>query len=212
MSARLERERSRFDHWAGWYDRRWFRRRLLGLHHWVLQAIPPAAGNPERILDIGCGPGRLLFLAAQHFPDAEKVGIDISPRMIAVARANAPADGHFRFEVAAADTLPFPAASFDLAFSSISLHHWPDPLAGLREICRVVRPGAYFLLADFSLSGRLGAAVSALGRVFHHSVYSPNETQRLFDEAGFLVREQTRPRSLAWRVIVITAGERRQPE
>ena len=212
MSRRLERERTRFDRWAGWYDRPWLRRRLQGLHHWVLQAVPPAAGNPNRILDIGCGTGRLLFAAAERFPRAEKIGVDISPRMIEVARANAPQGGQFRFEVASADSLPFPDASFDLAFSTISLHHWPDPLAGLREICRVTEPGGYFLLADLSIGGRVGDAVFALGRVFHHSVFSPSHVRQLFHESGFQVREQVRPRSLASRAILITVGERRQRE
>ncbi len=132
--------------------------------------------------------------------------------MIERARANAPPGEPYRFEVAAADALSFPDASFDLGFSIISLHHWPDPLAGLREICPVMRPGGYFVLADFSLGGPLGGAVSRLGRIFHHAVYGPPKILRLFDQADFLVHQQTRPRSLIGRVMTVGRRARARPQ
>ena len=46
-------------------------------------------------------------------------------------------------------SLPFPDGSFDLVVSTLSLHHWADPQAGLAEIARVLRPGGRALIWDF---------------------------------------------------------------
>jgi ubiquinone/menaquinone biosynthesis C-methylase UbiE len=72
--------------------------------------------------------------------------------MIARARANADRPGEGRrpsFLVGDAAALAFPDGSFDLAVSTLSVHHWADPTAGLAEIGRVLRPGARALVWDF---------------------------------------------------------------
>jgi ubiquinone/menaquinone biosynthesis C-methylase UbiE len=74
--------------------------------------------------------------------------------MIERARANANrvGDGDDRrptFHVGDVASLPFPDGSFDLVVSTLSMHHWADPTAGLAEIGRVLRPGARALIWDF---------------------------------------------------------------
>lgn len=117
----------------------------------VASAAPPAA----RVLEVGCGPGHLsIDLATDHGLDV--TGLDLDPDMIARAQANvarraAGAGGHVpTFVVGEAAALPFPDESFDVVVSTFSLHHWSDPVAGLTEIARVLRPDGRALVWDFA--------------------------------------------------------------
>ena len=110
-------------------------------------AADVAATAPEgaRVLEVGCGPGHLsIRLARQHGLDV--TGLDLDPAMIERTRANAyrARDGEERrpsFLVGDVAALPFPDGTFDLVVSTMSMHHWADPTAGLTEIARVLRPG-----------------------------------------------------------------------
>jgi ubiquinone/menaquinone biosynthesis C-methylase UbiE len=81
-------------------------------------------------------------------------GLDLDSAMISRARANAdrPGGGHQprpSFLVGDVAALAFPDRSFDLVVSTLSMHHWADPTAGLAEIGRVLRPGARALIWEF---------------------------------------------------------------
>jgi len=112
-------------------------------------AVVPAGA---RVLEVGCGPGRLsIRLAREHGLDV--TGLDLDPAMIERARANAerPGDGDERrpsFVVGDVASLAFPDGSFDLVVSTLSMHHWADPAAGLAELGRVLRPGGRALVWD----------------------------------------------------------------
>src|SRR6266545_1351899 len=108
--------------------------------------VAAVAPDGARVLEVGCGPGRLsIRLARQH--GLEVTGLDLDPAMIERARANAdrPGNGEARrpsFLVGDVASLAFPDGSFDLVVSTLSMHHWADPTAGLAEIGRVLRPSA----------------------------------------------------------------------
>ena len=120
-----------------------------------------AAVSPDgaRVLEVGCGPGRLsIRLARQH--GLEMTGVDLDPAMIARARANTdpalnPGRRQPSFLVGDAAALAFPDGWFDLVVSTLSMHHWADPAAGLAEIGRVLRPGGRALIWDFRPGARL---------------------------------------------------------
>lgn len=100
--------------------------------------------DTRRLIDVGCGPGQFTIMAAERLPEAEVVGIDLSPTMIQLARGHAaasPAAKRLRFQVGDAMALPFPDASFDAAMSGGSIKQWPDASQGLAEIHRVLAPG-----------------------------------------------------------------------
>jgi SAM-dependent methyltransferase len=109
--------------------------------------------NDARVLEVGCGPGRLsIRLAGQHGLDV--TGLDLDPAMIQRARANADRRGNSQarrpsFLVGDVASLAFPDGSFDLVVSTLSMHHWADPMASLAEIGRVLRPGGRALVWDF---------------------------------------------------------------
>jgi SAM-dependent methyltransferase len=134
------------------YDR--LSRLLLGsLLGRVATDVAAVAPEGARVLEVGCGPGHLsIRLARRH--GLEVTGLDLDPAMIARARANAdrPDNGDRRrpsFLVGDVASLAFPDQSFDLVISTMSMHHWADPTAGLAEIGRVLRPGARALIWDF---------------------------------------------------------------
>ena len=120
----------------------------------VAADVADATPDGARVLEVGCGPGHLsVRLARRH--GLEVTGLDLDPAMIARARANAdrPGDGDGdgrrpRFVVGDVASLAFPDRSFDLVVSTLSMHHWSDPAAGLAEIGRVLRPGGRALIWD----------------------------------------------------------------
>jgi SAM-dependent methyltransferase len=146
--------------------------RGLGYPPDLLAAIPPAirqrfvgVGNPfalgpirpgESVLDLGCGAGFDAFVAAQLVgPEGRVAAVDLSPEMLAVARAGqaGAAFPRIEFREASAEALPFPDDSFDTALSNGVLNLIPDKPAALREIFRVLRPGGRLQACDIGLSG-----------------------------------------------------------
>jgi ubiquinone/menaquinone biosynthesis C-methylase UbiE len=107
----------------------------------------------RRCLDAGCGPGQFTILVAERLPALEMWGIDLAPTMVELARGHAagsPAAARLHFEVADVAKLPFPDGHFDAVLSSGSIKHWPDPVAGLRELHRVLVPGGRAFIGEMN--------------------------------------------------------------
>jgi SAM-dependent methyltransferase len=137
---------------AGVYDT--LTRLLLGpLYRRIAADVAAAAPAGARVLEVGCGPGHLsIRLARRH--GLEVTGLDLDPAMLARARTNTDRPGNRdqpRPSLLVGDVaaLAFPDRSFDLVVSTLSMHHWADPTAGLTDIGRVLRPGARALIWDF---------------------------------------------------------------
>ena len=99
-----------------------------------------------RVLDFGCGAGRLTQALAEHAD--EVVGVDVSPPMLEQAR-QLDASGRCTFVLnESQDLSQFPADSFDLVYSELVLQHLPEPVIDgyLAEFVRVLRPGGVALL------------------------------------------------------------------
>jgi SAM-dependent methyltransferase len=134
---------------AGGYDA--MSRRFLGGFFAGVAADAARMTLPGgRVLEVGCGPGRLAVPLARH--GLVVTGLDLDPAMVERARINAESalgvDRRPSFVVGDAASLAFPDASFDLVVSTMSVHHWEDPAAGLREIARVLLPGGRALVWD----------------------------------------------------------------
>jgi ubiquinone/menaquinone biosynthesis C-methylase UbiE len=117
----------------------------IGPHHlWALELALADMSAPARILDLGTGTGVVALALADRYPQAEVVGIDISPGMIEEARRNVPVElaGRVRFEVGDASALACPDAEFELVVLSNMI-----PFAD--ELARVVAPGGT-LVVSFS--------------------------------------------------------------
>jgi len=103
------------------------------------------------VLDVGSGSGDLAIKVARRLPDVEVIGVDLAKTMVAHAEGRAweglVAD-RVRFLTADAASMPLPDHRFDVAVSTLSLHHWADPSAVFKEIGRVLRPGGVALVYD----------------------------------------------------------------
>jgi ubiquinone/menaquinone biosynthesis C-methylase UbiE len=156
-----ERDVEQFNKQAAGYDRSLMGR---GFHRPIKEAMARIAArhapNARAILDVGCGPGSVLALLAARYPAAELCGVDPAEEMLRVARTRLSGDSRVRLVSAHAEQLPFADAAFDLVVSSNSFHHWVDQGAGLREIGRVLAPGAWFVMTDawFAMGWRRWAA------------------------------------------------------
>ncbi len=123
-----------------------------GLAGGVVEWLAARAG--ERILDLGCGDGKLTAALAEA--GAQMTGVDASAQMAAAARGRG-----IPVMEASAEALPFETASFDAVFSNAALHWVRDQDAMLGEVRRVVRPGGRFV-AEMGGHGNIAAIRVAL--------------------------------------------------
>jgi demethylmenaquinone methyltransferase/2-methoxy-6-polyprenyl-1,4-benzoquinol methylase len=119
-------------------DRAW-KRRLAA------RAASPAGG---RVLDLATGTGDIAF--AMSTGNTCVVGLDVTPRMIELARARAAESRRPVFLVGDMLALPFPDASFDVVTTGYGLRNVPDLEKAIDEIARVLRPGGCLWSLDFN--------------------------------------------------------------
>jgi ubiquinone/menaquinone biosynthesis C-methylase UbiE len=194
----------RFNRWAATYDRHWMQRIVFNpIQRTVLQVAAEQVASPGAILDVGCGTGKLLKSARTRFPGARLVGVDAAEEMVKYAQASTP-DGAIEFRQATAEDLPFPDASFDLVFSTMTFHHWSNQARGSAEVARVLAPGGRWLLADFVASG-LMKPVRALLRL--HQFPDRARLQAMLADAGLKVVNEQRVSRLGGQVAVIVIAK-----
>jgi demethylmenaquinone methyltransferase/2-methoxy-6-polyprenyl-1,4-benzoquinol methylase len=159
QAERAEEVRSMFGAIAGRYDRT---NQVLsgGMHHlWRRAAVAElAAGGTDRVADVCCGTGDLaLTIAGSLEPDGEVVGIDFCPEMVELAEAKLESreqrGGRISFRAGDATSLPFERDRFDGATVAFGIRNVVDPVAGLTEMARVVRPGGRVVVLEFGQPG-----------------------------------------------------------
>lgn len=119
---------------------------------WVRQGLIDAIRcRPRRILDLGCGTGSTTLMLKQAFPEAEVIGLDLSPYMLVRAEYKAREAGlNIQWRHGKAETTGFPDASFDLVTASLLFHETPPAIsqAILRESFRLLTPGGEMMVLD----------------------------------------------------------------
>lgn len=126
----------------------------------ALMRLVSATPN-DRVTDLACGPGTLALRFARGVRWV--CGVDLTPAMLARARQTASDEGLANLAWANADAqwLPFADGSLDVAVTSYSLHHIPDPARTIREMARVVRRGGRVGIIDIVVSEDSRAAEAA---------------------------------------------------
>jgi SAM-dependent methyltransferase len=169
------------------------------------------AAESGMVLDVACGPGTLGRRIAS--PTRTVYGVDISWSMLRQGAAYVTQEGigNIQFARASADELPFPDAFFNVALCGGALHLFPDTVAVLREIARVMKPGALLAVTTFT---RARAGILRFERIRER--VQRRGGLRLFELAqldGYLTQagfEGFRPR-LDGSVLTFGARKRAQP-
>lgn len=118
---------------------------LAGAAEWpVLQSMLPNL-NGRRVVDLGCGYGWFCRWARANGA-AEVVGIDVSERMLAQAKART-GDAAIRYQRADLERLALPESAFDLAYSSLALHYVADVARLIATVHRALMPGGWFVFS-----------------------------------------------------------------
>jgi len=206
--------RDLFDKWAHSYDRSWLNELVFSpavracqeeITRWQLVR----GGRPYRLLDVGCGTGRLItWLATQ--PDAELlVGLDYSPAMarrVAEKIAGSPNARKLRVVVGDAERLAFADESFDIVTCCHSFHHYPHQPAAVREFRRVLRPGGLLILVDGFRDNVIGWVVFDVGVALaeahvDHAAWS--QVRDMVHETGFATLRQRKLNLLAPLLVTV---------
>jgi ubiquinone/menaquinone biosynthesis C-methylase UbiE len=170
---------------------RWGKMQISEHLAWVVAQMPLSLSCD--VLDVAAGTG--LFGRAVAPLVRRVTAIDITPEMIEAGRLRAQRDGitNMVWQLGAAEKLPFPAGSFDLAITRYSIHHLVDPAALLAEMGRVCRPTGTLVAVDIvsdedpAIAARQDALEAAMDRT-HTSVLSPSRLVAAAAGCGLTLR------------------------
>ncbi|MDR9402966.1 MAG: methyltransferase domain-containing protein [Halothece sp. Uz-M2-17] len=177
---------------------------------WVREdAVNCVQGQPQRILDLGCGTGSTTILLQQAFPNAEVIGLDLSPYMLLVAEdkaQNLPIQWCHR----KAEDTQLQAETFDLVTASLLFHETPVSIsqAILREAFRLLKGGGQFLLLDGNQETLRNA--DWLTNIFEEPYiqeYAQGNVETWLENAGFIACET----HFVWGLHQVNIGYKPQP-
>jgi ubiquinone/menaquinone biosynthesis C-methylase UbiE len=197
-----------FEKWALSYDRSWlnefvFFPSIRACQEEIMRWQLARGVRAYRMLDVGCGTGTLLTLAARD-PNAQLlVGLDYTQEMVRRA-ARKFADSDFAGKLQAingdAERLPFADGAFDVITCCNSFHHYPRQDAAVREFARALRPGGLLVLIDGFRDNVIGwvifdVFVTAVEKHVSHASWS--RVRGLIESAGFAALTQKKLNVLA---------------
>jgi SAM-dependent methyltransferase len=145
----------------------------------------------ETVLDLGSGAGNDAFIARHEVgPDGRVIGVDMTPEMIAKARANASKLGYenVEFRLGEIESLPVADDAVDLIISNCVINLSPDKPRVFREALRVLRPGGRMVVSDVVLVAELPESVRQSVEAYVGCVAGASmkdDYLRMFEDAGF---------------------------
>ncbi len=140
----------------------------------------------DEVLDVGCGTGFATAGLLEHVPTVH--GLDQSAHQLTKAVEKFDTEGPVRFYRGDAERLPFRDDSFDVVWSSGSIEYWPNPVATLRELRRVARPGGQVLVVGPAAPKRTPFRQLADAIMLF---YDEDDADEMFRAAGFATAEHS---------------------
>jgi ubiquinone/menaquinone biosynthesis C-methylase UbiE len=140
----------------------------------------------QHVLEIGFGNGQFIAMLVGMAEATRYAGVDISRTMVDQANAanrTLAEAGRVDIRLASVDALPFASATFDRAVGVNTLYFWPDPVAGLKELRRVLKPEGLLLLA--CVSPETAATSPWMKQEFGFSIHGVSQITELHRAAGF---------------------------
>lgn len=198
--------RSQYNQVAAIYDRRWnsyISRTLSFLDKW--SNLPSAA----TVLDVACGTGEFERLILAKHPGQRMVGVDISEKMVEIARQKLQPYPNVAFQIASVADLPFEAAHFDTVVSANAFHYFDSPTIALAEMKRVLKPDGRVIILDWCKDFwvcRICDWVLQRLDPAHRQCYTQAEFHQFLADAGFQIERSAKVRfGLIWGLMVATA-------
>ena len=156
------------------------------------------AGPDDTMLDVACGPGIVVCAFAKVVKHA--TGLDLTPAMLDRARTLQQEKGlaNIAWQLGEAMPLPHPDASFSIVTSRFAFHHFLDPLAAIKEMARVCRPGGKVVVVDSAPAPDTADAFNAMELVrdpSHARAMPLEELKDLYRRAGL-----PEPRTTGYRL------------
>jgi SAM-dependent methyltransferase len=175
---------------TGWLGRLLLR--AMNINHskltgWALDHI--SVGTHDTILDVGCGGGGTVHRLARIAAEGKVYGIDFSEESVKVSRATTKQlvkMGRVEIRQGSVSCLPFSDATFDLVTAVNTHNYWPDLVAAMQEVLRVLRPGGKLMIVGGGYKGgKYAGRNEKFAELLRIPLHSVNELRERFSMAGY---------------------------
>jgi ubiquinone/menaquinone biosynthesis C-methylase UbiE len=206
MNINEVKVRTQYDRLADIYDLRWrnyILNTLTFLRDWE------RIKTQDNILDVACGTGEFERLLLEGNPSQKIIGIDISNRMLNVARKKYQTYPNVEFHQASVYSLPFESDSFDVIVSANAFHYFDNPQVALTEMKRVLKPCGKIVILDWNKDYLVCRICDWVLQIFdpaHQQCYTQEELHQLLLSAEFKIHRATQVRfGVIWGLMAVTA-------
>ena len=197
--------RTQYEQLASIYDLRWQKyitNTLTFLYNWE------QIDSQSTVLDIACGTGEFERLLLDKNPTQKIIGVDISERMLNIAREKCQDYSQVEFYLASAHSLPFASHSFDEVVCANAFHYF-EPLVALSEIKRVLKPNGKLVILDWSKDFLICRICDWILQIFdpaHQQCYTQAELHQLLISTDFNICRAAKVRfGVIWGLMAVRA-------